>query len=145
MEKIPPLGVLREGLMEVVFGLRDRLYVVYPRYLSMRDVEFIYRTSERIVVAAVRQSGDTLEQMMQKAKEKTGQVNGEPVAEHAEFIRALGESMFLQKGRLTNFMLRERGRDLLEEGFCNGCLNRRTGESVLSKFRQNIQAFQPAP
>ena len=27
---------------------------------------------------------------------------------------------------------------------CNGCLNRRTGESVLSKFRQNIQAFQPA-
>ena len=44
-------------------------------------------------------------------------MNGEPVAEHAEFIRALGESMFLQRGRLTNFMLRERGRDLLEEGF----------------------------
>ena len=55
-----PLGVLREGLMEVVFGMGDRLYVVYPRYLSMRDVEFIYRTSERIVVAAVRQSGDCL-------------------------------------------------------------------------------------
>ena len=29
----------------------------------------------------------------------------------------LGESMFLQKGRLTNFVLRERGRDLLDEGF----------------------------
>ena len=90
--------------------------MVYPRFLSMRDVEFIYRTSERIVVAAVRQSGDTLEQMMQKAREQTGQMNGEPIAEHAEFIRALGESMFLQKGRLTNFVLRERGRDLLEEG-----------------------------
>ena len=91
------MGVLREGLMEVVFEMGGRLYVVYPRFLSMRDVEFIYRTGERIVVAAVRQSRDTLEQMMQKAKENTGQVKGEPVAEHAEFIRALGESMFLQK------------------------------------------------
>ena len=87
-----PLGVLREGLIEVVFGMENRLYLVYPRYLSMRDVEFIHRTSECIVVAAVRQSGDTLEHMIQKAKEKTGQVNGEPVAEHADFIRALGEA-----------------------------------------------------
>ena len=35
-------------------------------------------------------------------------------AEHAEFIRALGECMFLQRGRLTNFVLREGGEDLLE-------------------------------
>ena len=53
-----PLGVLREGLMDVVFEMGGRLYVVYPRFLSMRDVEFIYSTSERIVVAAVRESGD---------------------------------------------------------------------------------------
>ena len=86
-----PLGVLREGLMEVVFEMGGRLYVVYPRFLSMRDVEFIYRTSERIVVAAVRESGDTLEQMMQKAREETGIMNGD-IAEHAEFIRALGEA-----------------------------------------------------
>merc|ERR1711894_545241 len=33
-----PLGVLREGRMEVVFGLRDRLYVVYPRYLSIPQI-----------------------------------------------------------------------------------------------------------
>ena len=100
--------------MEVVFELGGRLYVVYPRFLSMRDVEFIYRTSERIVVAAVRESGDTLEQMMQKAREETGQMNGEPIAEHAEFIRALGECMFLQRGQLTNFVLREGGEDFLE-------------------------------
>ena len=99
--------------MEVVFEMGGRLYVVYPRFLSMRDVEFIYRTSERIVVAAVRESGDTLEQMMQKAREETGQMNGD-IAEHAEFIRALGECMFLQRGQLTNFVLREGGEDFLE-------------------------------
>jgi hypothetical protein len=90
-----------------------RLYVVYPRFLSKRDVEFIYRTSERIVVAAVRESGETLEQMMQKAREETGIRNGD-IAEHAAFIRALGESMCLQRGQLTNFVLREGGEDLLE-------------------------------
>ena len=36
-----PLGFLKEGLIEVVFGMGNHLYVVYPRYLSMRDVEFI--------------------------------------------------------------------------------------------------------
>ena len=86
-----PLGVLREGLREVIFEMGNRLYVVYPRYLVMRDVEFIHRTGESITVVTVGQPRDTLEQMIQRAKEKTGRMNGEPVGEHAEFVRALGE------------------------------------------------------
>ena len=76
---------------------------------------------------------------MQKTKEKTGQVNEEPVAEHAEFIRALGESMFLQKNRLANFVLRERGRDLLEEGFLDAPLALEThfGEVVKTDRRRH--------
>ena len=90
----------------------NRLYVVYPMYLVMRDVEFIHRTGENITVVTIGQPRDTLEQMIQRAKEKTRRVNGEPSGEHAEFIPALGESMFLQKGRLTNYALRTRGREL---------------------------------
>ena len=112
-----PLGVLREGLREVIFEMGNRLYVVYPRYLVMRDVEFIHRTGENITVVTIGQPRDTLEQKIQRAREKTGRTNGEPVGEHAEFVRALGESMFLQKGRLTNYALRTRERDLLEEVF----------------------------
>ena len=43
-----PLGVLRERLREVIFEMGSRLYVVYPRYLVMRDVEFIHMTGNSI-------------------------------------------------------------------------------------------------
>ena len=69
----------------------------------------------QITVVTVGQPGDTLEQKIQKARELTGRPNGEPIGEHAEFVRALGKSMFLQKARLTSYALRAMGRDLLEE------------------------------
>ena len=72
-------------------------------------------TGENITVVTIGQPRDTLEQKIQRAREKTGRTNGEPVGEHAEFVRALGESMFLQKARLTSYALRTKGRDLLEE------------------------------
>ena len=71
-----PLGVLREGFREVIFEMGNRLYVVYPRYLVMRDVEFIHRTGENITVVTIGQPRDTLEQKIQKAREKTGRTNG---------------------------------------------------------------------
>ena len=47
--------------------------------------------------------------------------------------------MFLQKGRLTNFVLRERGRDLLEEGFLDAPLALETyfGEVVKTDRRRH--------
>ena len=50
----------------------NRLYVLYPRYLVMRDVEFIHMTGEKITVVTIGQPRDTLEQKIQKAREKTG-------------------------------------------------------------------------
>ena len=70
----------------------------------MRDVQFMHRTGEKIVVTAAGQDGDTLEQTIEKARQKTGQTHGEPIDEHQDFVRALGESMFLQK-LLSNFGL----------------------------------------
>ena len=107
-----PKGVLKEGFREVIFEMGNRLYVVYPRYLVMRDVEFIHRTGESITVVTVGQPRDTLEQKIQRAREKTGRTNGEPVGEHAEFVRALGESMFLQKARLTKAVRCVQGREI---------------------------------
>ena len=72
--------------------MEDRLYVVYPRYLVMCDVQFIHRTGKKITVAAIGQPGDTLEQKIEKAREKTGQTHGEPIGEHQDFVRALGLS-----------------------------------------------------
>ena len=66
-----PLGVLREGFREVIFEMGNRLYVVYPRYLVMRDVEFIHRTGENITVVTIGQPRDTLEQKIRRAREKT--------------------------------------------------------------------------
>ena len=74
--------------------MEDRLYVLYPRYLVMRDVQFMHRTGEKIKVAAVGQEGDTLEQKIERAGAKTGKTNGEPIGEHQEFVHALGESKF---------------------------------------------------
>ena len=111
-----PLGVLKEGFREVILEMEDRLYVVYPRYIVMRDVQFIHMTGEKITVAAVGQPGDTLEQKIEKAREKTGQTHGEPISEHQEFVRALGKSMFLQKARQTSACaLRVMGKGLLDE------------------------------
>ena len=82
----------------------------------MRDVQFMHRTGEKITVAAVGQAGDTLEQKIEKAREKTGQTHGEPIGEHQDFVRALGKSMFLQKARQTSaYALRVMGKDLLDE------------------------------
>ena len=50
-----PLGVLREGLREVIFEMWNRLYLVYPRYLVMRDVEFIHMTGEKITVVTIEE------------------------------------------------------------------------------------------
>ena len=96
--------------------MKDRLYVLYPRYLVMRDVQFMHRTGEKIEDASVGQSGDTLEQKIERAREKTGQTNGEPIGEHRDFLHVLGESIFLQKLRKTSaYALRVVSEDLLEE------------------------------
>ena len=110
-----PLWALREGFQEIIVLMEDRLYVVYPRYLVMRDVQFMHRTGEKITVPAVGQDGDTLERKIEKARRKTGQTHGEPIGEHQDFVRALGESMFLQKVRQTNCALRVVSEDLLDE------------------------------
>ena len=77
-----PLWYLREGFQEIIVLMEDRLYVLYPRYLVMRDVQFMHRTGEKIEDASVGQSGDTLEQKIERAREKKGQTNGEPISEH---------------------------------------------------------------
>ena len=39
-----PLWAMQERFQEIIVLMEDRLYMLYPRYLVMRDVQFMQRT-----------------------------------------------------------------------------------------------------
>ena len=85
-----PLWYLQAGFQEIIVLMEDRLYVMYPRYLVMRDVQFMHRNWEKIMVAAIGQEGDTLEQKMDTSRARTWKPSGEPIGEHQNFVYVLG-------------------------------------------------------
>ena len=71
-----PLWYMQARFQEIIVLMEDRLYVMYPRYLVMRDVQFMLRIGEKIEVAAVGQNGDTLEHKIERARVNKGKQMG---------------------------------------------------------------------